>query len=332
MKKLLPILSIFISVTAYGQLFDKYAGEFMAAGVGSRYLGLGHNAVSIVSDPYAVYWNPAGLVHTNYFTIGFMHNERFGGLASFDFLTVTYPQSQTTTFGLGVLRSAIDNIPDTRNGWDSDRNQPKEGFTPSYFTASDYVVYGSIAISNWLPFPVGASAKMIYRGVGSFGSAYGFGFDIGTQMPSFLMIDDLTFGFIARDVTSTVMYWNSGKTELIAPSFETGISHQFEIWGGLMTSVLSMNNLIESRKYSAQTNLGPISGDFKGGIEYNWDKKLAVRAGLNDLGNLTAGAGFKINAMWLDYAFESYDQTNGLGNSHKISFSLELDKDQFARP
>jgi hypothetical protein len=45
---------------------NKYAGEFLAIGVGGRPLGMGGAYVSMVSDVTAGYWNPGALARIDY--------------------------------------------------------------------------------------------------------------------------------------------------------------------------------------------------------------------------------------------------------------------------
>jgi len=323
---LFTLLLIFAVSSGNAQIFDKYAGEFMTGGVGSRYLGMGNNAVSFISDPFSVYWNPSGLAKANNPEISFMHNERFSGLIKFDFIAFSYPYNSETTLGFGVLRNGIDDIADTRNGWDSDKNQPKEGFVPSYFNSAIYVVYGSLASTRFLGMPIGATAKIIRQTYGSVASAWGFGLDVGTQFTNVYDIEDLKIGLVAHDVTSTLLTWNTGKSELISPSIESGISYSLPVFVGRTLFSVGMINRFENRKSTAQINIGPVSGDFKAGLEYNYIEKFNLRVGMNELKRFNVGAGIKVKALWIDYAFEYFNNDESLGNSHRISFSLALDK------
>jgi hypothetical protein len=60
----------------------KYAGEFMAIGIGGRALGLGSAYTALADDITAGYWNPAGLSSLMYPQIALMHDERFAGLVN----------------------------------------------------------------------------------------------------------------------------------------------------------------------------------------------------------------------------------------------------------
>jgi len=332
MKKfILPFtVALFTGLTSLqAQVFDKYAGEFLAGGVGARYLGMGNTAVSFTNDPFSVYWNPAGISRIPFSEIAFMHQERFAGIVKMDFLSYVQPFDETSTIGLGILRNGVDDIPDTREGWknwDKVYNTPPSGYEPGFFNAAEYAVYASYATTQWFSFPVGLNVKGIYRSYGSVASAWGIGVDAGTQVNGIFGVSELQAGFVARDLTSTLITWDNGTTELIAPSLESGLSWQTEALWGQFIFAGGMINRFENRRETAQFNVGAVSGDFKGGLEYNYKSKFAIRSGINELKRLNFGAGFKIQSLWIDYAFESFNGQNDLGNSHRISVSLGLDK------
>ena len=58
---------IFLSSSLNAQtVIAKYAGEFMALGVGGRALGMGGAFVAVANDVTSGYYNPAGLANLNY--------------------------------------------------------------------------------------------------------------------------------------------------------------------------------------------------------------------------------------------------------------------------
>ena len=321
-----------ISFTGSAQVFDKYAGEFLSGGTGSRYLALGNNSVSFVDDAFSVYWNPAGLASTSYPQFVVMHNERFSGLISYDFIAMSYPLSQKSTVGLGVLRNSIDNIPYTVGGWNEIKNQKETNFTPTYFNAAEYAFFGSIASTEYFQLPIGISTKVLWRQYGNVATAWGVGFDAGIQLKNVSDINDLSFGLTIHDFTSTYMSWSTGHTELISPSIESGISYSFDFLFGRTLLAFGLINRFENRQSSAQYHWGSISHDLKTGAEYSYNDKIGVRLGYNELKRLNAGVGLKVRAIWIDYAFEQFDGTESLGNSHRLSISFTLDKERFLRP
>ena len=67
-RRILFLLLFFASsVNLFSQgTGNKYAGEFLAIGVGGRPLGMGGAYVSLVNDVTAGYWNPGALAMINY--------------------------------------------------------------------------------------------------------------------------------------------------------------------------------------------------------------------------------------------------------------------------
>src|SRR5437868_3371331 len=83
---------------------NKYAGEFLAIGVGGRPLGMGGAYVSLANDVTAGYWNPGALAGINYPQFSLMHDERFGNLVNYDYGSFAIPWGTNVTLGLSVIR------------------------------------------------------------------------------------------------------------------------------------------------------------------------------------------------------------------------------------
>src|SRR5713101_3400219 len=213
----------------------KYAGEFIAIGVGGRALGLGGAYAALANDVTAGYWNPAGLSHLNYPQIALMHDERFGSLVNYDYGAIAIPMNTTTTLGLSVIRLGVDGIPDTRNGAWVDQNNnglPEANEIDyskiTYFNAADWALYFTYSKRLDENFSYGANLKVIRRELGE-ASATGIGFDIGAQ---YRVTDDLVLGTNFQDITTTLVAWNTGTNELISPTLKVGSAYFIEAFGG----------------------------------------------------------------------------------------------------
>jgi len=115
-KNILLILVFAVLQLNYAQTeVAKYAGEFMAIGVGARAFGMGSAQVAIVNDVTSGYWNPAGLAKMNYPQVALMHDEQFGGLVNYNFASVAIPYGKDMSFGISAIRLSVDEISDTRN-------------------------------------------------------------------------------------------------------------------------------------------------------------------------------------------------------------------------
>jgi len=112
------------TIVAAQAVIGKYAGEFMAIGVGGRALGLGGAYTALAGDATAGYWNPAGLASFEAghgLQIGAMHAEWFAGVGKFDYLGMTLPSaSGKRRIGISLIRFGIDDIPNTLSLFDDD--------------------------------------------------------------------------------------------------------------------------------------------------------------------------------------------------------------------
>jgi hypothetical protein len=345
------------SVFAAGTHIAKYAGEFMAIGVGGRALGLGGAYVALANDVTAAYWNPAALVRINYPEFSLMHDERFGSLVNYDYAGVAFPYGanavtdstildqegisrpainyNAAAFGVSVIRLGVDGIPDTRNAWNDTNgdgifNEPDarpdlERIT--YFNAADWAVYFSYAKQFAADMYYGASVKLIRRNIGGFHGT-GIGFDLGAL---YTPNENLSLGANFQDVTTTLVAWNTGTNELISPTLKIGGAYLFEIFGGRLGPVFDTDVRFEGRKFSAIAHVGPVSLDPHGGVEFDYKKTVALRVGYNDVKNLTLGAGVHLRKLDIDYSFAKFNGDDQLGNSHRISLRLIIQEDKYKR-
>ncbi|MGE5796465.1 MAG: hypothetical protein ACM34N_06745, partial [Ignavibacteria bacterium] len=150
-------LSLFsISQFKAQTVIAKYAGEFMAIGVGARPLGMGGAYVAVVNDISSAYYNPAGLINLNYPQIALMHAEHFGDLVNYDYGAAAIPYGSDMTFAISIIRLGIDGIPDTREALVNrstgiviyDINDPSAQIDPSrvkQFNDQDWAFYLTFA-------------------------------------------------------------------------------------------------------------------------------------------------------------------------------------------
>ena len=174
---------------ASSQQIAKYAGEFLAIGVGGRALGLGGAYAALANDATAGYWNPAALARIDYPEVMLMHDERFGSLMNYDFGAVAIPYGTNATFGISVMRLGVDGIPDDRNaGLDANGNiLPADQYQNfvrldyskiTYFNSADWAMYFTYAQRSSSSFMYGLNLKVIRRTLAEY-SATGIGFDVG---------------------------------------------------------------------------------------------------------------------------------------------------------
>ena len=322
----------FTSVSA--QSVGKYAGEFLALGVGGRALGLGGAHAALATDATGGYWNPAALARLVYPEALLMHDERFGNLINYDVATVALPYGTDASVGVTLLRLGVDGIPDTRNAWldangnriFDDNNRP-EYDKVTYFNSADWAVYLSYAKQASRDLSFGANIKLIRRDLADH-SATGIGFDVGIL---YSPLPDFYLGLNAQDITTTFVSWSTGRNELITPTLKVGTAYFIELFGGRFAPALDVDIRFENRRFASVANVGPISLDPRAGVEFDYNQLFALRLGYSDIKQMTFGAGVHLKKLDIDYSFAQFGAANNLGNTHRISVRLILQSDQYAR-
>lgn len=342
--------------------FRKYSNEFLNIGAGARGLSMGNAQVASVNDATAGYWNPAGLTavkdHPN---ATIMHAEYFAGIAKYDYASVAIPvQNNKRTIGFSLLRFAVDDIPNTLFLVEPDGSINYNNIQS--FSSADYAFLFSFAqtlkeTANQL-ISIGANAKVIYRKVGKFASAIGFGLDAGIQMKK----DRWRFGIVARDITSTFNAWTFKftekekeilyltnndipvrSTELTAPRLVIGGGYDFRISGNFNLLAEVNAGLTFDGKRNTVISSSAVSVDPQLGLEASLKKTFFVRAGITNFQKALSdgdtlnqkkvwiyqpslGAGFKINNVNIDYAFSNLaNQSNPL-YTHVFSIRVNIKK------
>ncbi|KXK40977.1 MAG: hypothetical protein UZ05_CHB002003262 [Chlorobi bacterium OLB5] len=315
---------------------NKYAGEFLAIGVGGRPLGMGGAYVSLVSDVTAGYWNPGALARINYPQFSLMHDERFGNLVNYDYGSVALPWGANASLGLSVIRLGVDDVPNTQGAW---RDLNNNGYFDNgdrldysqikFFNAADWAFILTYSKNHSEKLSYGVNLKVISRSI-DYGSAWGIGFDVGAiynVSPKFRL------GANLMDITTTLLAWSpTGRKELITPTAKIGGSYDIPFFTtGRITPALDFDVRFENRKFASLANVGPVSFDMHAGLEYGFKDLFALRVGYNDVKQLTFGAGVKLPKLNLDYSFAKFDGNDQLGNTHRISVMFTLDDEKFRR-
>jgi len=361
------LLLIFILPAIGFSQFRKYSNEFLNIGAGARGLAMGNAQVASANDATAGYWNPAGLTGVkDVVNAGIMHAEYFAGIAKYDYGSVAIPvQDNRRTLGFSILRFAVDDIPNTLFLVEPDGSINYNNIQT--FSSADYAFIFSFAqnlkkSTEEKNMSFGLNAKVIYRKVGKFATAWGFGLDAGFQMHG----EKWRAGIVARDITTTFNAWSFKftekekevlyltkndipvkSTELTAPRLVLGGAYKFRF--GKAVSLLAEVNadLTFDGKRNTVLSGNTMSLDPHVGIEASLKDIFFVRAGITNFqkalsdGDTTnqkkvwiyqpsVGAGFKINNVMLDYSFSNLaNQENPLFThifSLRINFGNKNDE------
>ena len=337
--KILISFFLLLSITSIHSqtVIGKYAGEFLAVGVGGRALAMGSAQVAIVNDVTAGYWNPAGLSLMNYPQVSLMHEEHFGSLVNYNYGAVAIPYGKDMSFGLSLIRISVDGIPDTRNAlYDANGDGILDIHTDrldyskiTEFSNTDWAAYFTFSKKHSDSFSWGANVKVIHRDLAE-ASATGIGFDVGCF---YKPAENLFLGANVQDVTTTIVAWSTGRNELITPTAKVGAAYALGLLGGTIMPAVDFDIRFENRQFASTFNVGPVSFDSHAGLEYNFKNIFEVRAGYNDVKQFTVGAGVRLPKLQIDYSFARFSQSESdrLPDSHRISLILTLEEDRFKR-
>lgn len=312
----------------------RYAGEFLRIGVGARSLGMGSAFVGLADDGTAAYWNPAGLATLGEREATLMHAEQFGSIVQYDFLSyvmpVGSPGKPRQAIGLSLVRLGVDNIPDTRGLQIIDQNGNGKFDYPEdllvvdesrfvFDSDNDVALLFSYARDVRAGLSVGGNFKYIRQWLGDSLRSNGFGIDLGAL---YVGRGGFSVGATLRDATTTRILWNTGTGEFIAPSLRVGAAktRAFRERRHLVTAALDVQVGFSDERLSSQAHLGGVTFEFHPGLEYWFDRRLALRAGF-EAQNFTAGAGFRYRKLGLDYAYLDH---RDLDASHRVSGSYRF--------
>lgn len=321
----------------------KFAGAFMEDGGGARALGMGGAFTAIADDPSATFWNPAGLAQAQDRQLLLMHAERFGDLVDRDFAAYAQPVNwsllggDAAGFGVTVIRLGIDDIPFTDHllaQLDTDGDgEVSDQELAGLLDLQDEIVYKSNSelalmlsygerLGAWR---VGGTLKFIRQSVGPY-SSFGLGADVALMRPA--LWRRLDFGLKLQDITTTYLSWSTGRNELITPALVPALawSEPLPQWDMRVTVATSLEVRVDDRGDADQWDAGDFSFNNHWGLEVAFSEKVFLRGGADsgfDGRNLTAGAGFRLDPLTIDYAYAG-DVLVTDDVTHRISVSVRF--------
>lgn len=318
---------------------EKYAGEFLRLGAGARALGMGGAFVALADDASAVYWNPAGLAGMAGREVLLMHAEQFGSLVNYDFASFATPLGNggehPSGLGIGLIRLGVDDIPITEEAYldvgvdgvdgtndagehdgDYDFGEPIDPSRFRYDSDVEMALFASYGRGLSDRFWLGGTLKLLRQELLT-NSSFGIGADLAAI---YFPRPDLSLGVRLADITTTQISWDTGRRESVSPTALVGaqFTRQMPALRGAITAGVNVDLGFDGAGSASQFSSGALGGDFAAGVEYWFQRAVALRAGA-DAGNLTAGAGLRVSRFGVDYAFVSHDE---LDDSHRISGSV----------
>lgn len=352
LRFILLTIAAFAVTEVSAQTFEtaKYGGDFLSVGAGARALGMGSAHAAVTNDVTSAYWNPAGLTSVTSIDIAYMHSERFAGIVSYDYGAIAYPiKNRNSVVALSVFRQGVDNIANTLNAWDRERNLPRENVQDyiEEFSVSDLAFILSYAQTATESLSWGVNAKIVNHRLGPFADAWGYSLDTGIQYTA----GNYLFAVHVMDITTMMKFWTvnqsafgdfeetfddeipTGQNERVLPTVKLGAGRIFTVRDFKITAATDVDIRFENRR-AFFINLGRVSFEPHVGVEGTYKNRISLRAGITDVttdpdSNIyispTLGTGLHFNKIFIDYGFSNFSgAASVLGLTHRISLRLTI--------
>ena len=342
---LLPAaLAASTAVAPSAQTVSKYGAEFLASGVGARALGMGGAYVAHADDVTAGYWNVAGLDGIGQSQAAYMHAERFDGAVAFDYAAIAYPLTDRSTVAVTFIRSAVDDIANTLDAYDPATGQLNPDDV-TLFSAADNALFVSYARGVGRRLSLGATAKVVRRGVGDFADAWGYSLDVGAQLD----LGRIQLGLNVQDATGMVQSWSvdeaafaavpeesrpQGLVEIVLPLARFGAATVIPLSDDVGFTAAADLDLGFDGQSANVFDAGGVSLRPRIGGELTYRDVLSFRAGIADVATSetfgtqltpSVGTGVRLGALDVDYGFGDFGGiASDLGYAHRVSLSYRF--------
>ena len=317
----------------------------MENGGGARALGMGGAFTAVADDPSATFWNPAGLSGVDASraaadargALRRPRRPRLRGLRAP--VNWSLLGGENAGVGISVIRLGVDDIPftDHLRGQLDDNG---DGIVDDeellgLFELQDQIRFKSDQEFGLLlsygeqkgAWRFGGTLKFIRQSVGTY-SSLGIGADLALLRPGIWR--RLDFGLKLQDVTTTYLSWNTGHNEVITPAVVPGLAwrqpaaaleHGPDCWPA------SLETRFEDRGEADQF-VGGSTQRQRPPRAWSWASRSrsSCAAGFDsgfDAGHLTAGAGFRLDPLTIDYAYAG-DTLDIDEVTHRISLSVRF--------
>jgi len=317
MKKHLMLVLCIVFLIGICAVNQTSAG-FRELGLTARSVGMGRAFVAVANDPTAIFYNPAGLVHSNSMGLSTTYGRLFPGindggihLANMAFVL---PLGDVLTFGAAATNLNV----------------------PSY---SENIFYGSVARRLPFNFALGFNLKILrWSAQGYYDpettirdsdfSKTNFSFDTGIMYES----PELNQTFLGKFIKSGKIQAGLHVADLLQPSIAENGSEDgklpLTIDGGVayLNKSLTIASSIQHRNEITSFRLG---GEFEvlSVLSSNWTTVLMLRGGgsrmlsEHDGGEVDVGFGLYVRGIAIDYAYLYPMELKDVGGSHRFTLS-----------
>lgn len=298
------------------------SAAFLKIGVGARPVAMAGAYTAIADDPYAVYWNPAGLAAPYGRAAVFTHNEYFEGLAQ-EYAGYLLPGEnigflKNTRFSDGALGLGLNYFytpKDLERRSGLNEADPLNPISPveGKFRAYDLALSAAYGFNYSRDLRLGAGLKFIRQSIDS-DSGNTAALDLGGLYDFHWLDRQFTAGFTVQNLGPGVKF-NDKRFDLPLV-FKAGLSHRLYEKGVLLG--LDVSKPVDNYPSVALGAEQPLSD------------RLLLRTGYryrqhgNELGafsGFAAGLGFVYEQFAFDYAFSPFGD---LGTAHRVSLAYRF--------
>ncbi|MDP2362128.1 MAG: hypothetical protein Q8O14_15475 [bacterium] len=302
-----------LATLAWGK--ERHGGDFLRAEVGAAPVARGLSGLLLADGGTRAWWNPALLVDGGAGLASFQHQEAFGGILSLDYLSWSARWNDLPV-AVFLLRQAVPDIPISRllegGGTFEEGGRP----VVRREDAADWILGLSTARELRPGLAGGLTLKLIHRDLAVL-RGQGLGLDAGLRWQTEA---GLALGLSLRDLTGSVLFWEDGEQDWIAPEWAVGaaLDRSLPRWRSRLRGELALRGELEGA-------VPDRDGRWRrawlhGGAEWIVLERLALRAGLAE-GDPAAGAGLILGRWSVDYAWRPHQE---LGASHLVTLSALL--------
>ncbi len=350
MRKLIIAISLLLVVILGAQqafAVSEAAVLFLMISPGSRAAGMGNAFVAVADDPYATFYNTAGLAYQYGKQVTIMHVNWLPSLVSdifYDYLAFCMSIEGLGTIGFNV---AYINMGENQ-GMDEFGNPTEKFFSNEYAIAASYgtTITDDLAIgvalrfiqSNLAPFSAGQQ-----KGTGQ-GSA--FAFDVGLLYTVPFLNNRLRWGMNISNMGPKIVYIDEAQADPLPTNLRTGFAFKIiDQKYNKLTLATEINKLLVTPPknedeqadpfYEAlitswydepfQRELDEITRSI--GIEYVYNNLIALRGGYyydkeGKVKYLTFGAGIKYSLYSFDFSYVSAEEGHPLANTMRYTLQI----------
>lgn len=320
MRKLLCLIVVVALAGSAGADDTKLGAagaQFLKIGVGSKYQGMAEASVATVNDAYAMYWNPAGLVDVENWTVGFTAVEWLTDI-NLNYVAVARQFEGVGAFGASVTVLSA--------GEQEITTIAEQDGTGQYYSATSYAIGLSFARQLTNRFAFGATAKYVGEKIGKVDSR-GVAFDFGTLLytgynslrlgmsitnmgPDLKFSgSDLKIAYDYNDDTETDVNADRVDAELrtnpysLPLTFRVGLAYDFEF--GSKSVVTLSGDFMHPNDHEQKGSIG---------AQYEFAEKFFLRSGYKinyDEETLAFGGGLVADiggetSLVIDYAWQDF--------------------------